>query len=119
VVTDDQRPANTMRVMPKTLAAFANGTRFSNAFAVTPPCCPSRATILSGGYAHNAGVKSQAPGPLDQTTLFPRCYRRAGTDRNRGEVPERMVADAHAAVLRPMGDDLPVQLGAPHLQRRR
>ena len=32
------------------------GTRFLNAFAATPLCSPSRATILTGQYAHTHGI---------------------------------------------------------------
>lgn len=32
------------------------GTRFLNAFAATPLCSPSRATILTGQYAHTNGI---------------------------------------------------------------
>jgi N-acetylglucosamine-6-sulfatase len=32
------------------------GTMFSRFFATTPLCCPSRASILRGQYAHNHGV---------------------------------------------------------------
>ncbi len=32
------------------------GARFLNAFASTPLCSPSRATILTGRYAHNHGI---------------------------------------------------------------
>ena len=81
-VTDDQRAANTMWVMPKTSRYFQRqGVRYPNAFAVTPLCCPSRATILTGRYAHNTGVRGNAPGSpraLDRTTLFPRLLQEAG-----------------------------------------
>jgi arylsulfatase A-like enzyme len=44
-------------VMPHTLRAIADqGVTFSNAFLTTPLCGPSRASILSGRYAHNTGV---------------------------------------------------------------
>jgi arylsulfatase A-like enzyme len=81
-VTDDQRAAGTMWVMPKTRRYFGEGgTHYPNAFAVTPLCCPSRATILTGRYAHNTGVRSNGPKKLralDRATLFPRLLREAG-----------------------------------------
>jgi arylsulfatase A-like enzyme len=43
--------------MKTTRAIFkANGTRYKNAVATTPLCCPARASIYSGQYAHNHGV---------------------------------------------------------------
>jgi arylsulfatase A-like enzyme len=79
VVTDDQAAMSTLWVMRKTQAALLDkGTRYLNAFSVTPLCCPSRATIFTGRYAHNTGVISQDPAPLDLTTLFPRLLQEAG-----------------------------------------
>jgi arylsulfatase A-like enzyme len=81
-VTDDQRATNTMWVMPKTSRYFQRqGARYPNAFAVTPLCCPSRATIFTGRYAHNTGVRGNGPRDvraLDRTTLFPRLLQEAG-----------------------------------------
>ena len=34
----------------------ANGTTFKNAYVTYPLCCPSRATILRGQYAHNTKI---------------------------------------------------------------
>jgi arylsulfatase A-like enzyme len=59
IVTDDQRATDdTMQVMPKTLQAFRDGgTEFTSAYATTTACCPSRASIFSGRYTHNHGVR--------------------------------------------------------------
>jgi N-acetylglucosamine-6-sulfatase len=61
VLTDDQEPAS-LRVM-KTVRRelIARGTSFENAYATLPQCCPSRATFLSGQYAHNHGVRGNEP----------------------------------------------------------
>ena len=56
IVTDDQR-YDTMEYMPETTAAlFDEGVEFKHAFVTTPLCCPSRASILTGSYAHEHGV---------------------------------------------------------------
>ncbi|MFO1071202.1 MAG: sulfatase [Geminicoccaceae bacterium] len=44
--------------MPEVQALAARGTSFTNAFAVTPMCAPSRATLLTGRYPQNTGVRS-------------------------------------------------------------
>lgn len=56
VMTDDQRAGElrAMRTVRTRLAA--EGVSFTNAFATFPLCCPSRATLLTGQYAHNHGV---------------------------------------------------------------
>jgi arylsulfatase A-like enzyme len=56
VVTDDQdlRSAEAMPALQKLIAA--PGATFRNAFVTTPLCCPSRASIFRGQYAHNHGV---------------------------------------------------------------
>ena len=78
-VTDDQRATSTMWVLPETKRNFVrNGVSYPNAFAVTPLCCPSRATILTGQYAHNHGVKGNGPPRLGRATLFPRLLQDAG-----------------------------------------
>jgi arylsulfatase A-like enzyme len=63
IISDDQR-YDTMDFMPRTKARiFDQGINFSNAYVTTPLCCPSRASILTGMYAHNHGVR------LNQDTL--------------------------------------------------
>jgi N-acetylglucosamine-6-sulfatase len=54
--TDDMNVTDLV-VMRKTLALLgAHGTTFRNSYVSYPLCCPSRATQLTGQYAHNHGV---------------------------------------------------------------
>jgi N-acetylglucosamine-6-sulfatase len=60
LMTDDQT-LESMSVMPKTRALMgARGTTFTRSFASYALCCPSRATLYTGQYAHNHGVLSNA-----------------------------------------------------------
>jgi arylsulfatase A-like enzyme len=79
VVTDDAR-AETLAAMPKTRRWLADGgVTFTQGYATTPSCCPSRASILSGRYVHNHGVRQQGLGQrLDQRTTLQRYLRDAG-----------------------------------------
>ena len=64
-VTDDQRRRGTLKVLPKTMETFREGgTEYVNGVVTTPLCCPSRASIFSGKYAHNHGVKNNNGAPL-------------------------------------------------------
>ena len=57
VMTDDQ-DFRSMPVMPKTQRLVGDrGATFDNAIVSFPLCCPSRATFMTGQYAHNHGVK--------------------------------------------------------------
>jgi arylsulfatase A-like enzyme len=78
IVTDDQ-PLGTLGAMPETRRLFAQGGRsYPNAYVTTPLCCPSRASILTGRYAHNHGVLTQEPQSFDVRTTIPRYLQRAG-----------------------------------------
>ena len=56
VVTDDMRSSD-WQALPRTRELLgARGVTFPNFFATTPVCSPSRASILTGLYAHAHGV---------------------------------------------------------------
>jgi N-acetylglucosamine-6-sulfatase len=56
VETDDQNLSD-VQYMTQTLSALgSHGTTFKNAYVEYPLCCPSRATFLTGQYAHNHHV---------------------------------------------------------------
>ena len=82
-MTDDQT-VESMRVMPNVRTLLADqGVTFDNSFVSYSLCCPSRATFLTGQYAHNHGVWSNAPpnggyDKLDRTNTLPVWLQRAG-----------------------------------------
>ena len=56
IMTDDQT-VDDLGVMPATRRAFLrHGVLFDDSTVSYPVCCPSRATYLTGRYAHNHGV---------------------------------------------------------------
>lgn len=61
VMTDDQR-LDDMKALRKTQRKIGDkGATFTESFASYPLCCPSRATYLTGRYAHNHGVRDGRP----------------------------------------------------------
>jgi N-acetylglucosamine-6-sulfatase len=83
VMTDDQA-LDTMRAMPRTRRLLGDrGVTFENAVVSFPLCCPSRATFLTGQYAHNHGVLDNHPPRggyhrLDAEHTLPVWLSRAG-----------------------------------------
>jgi N-acetylglucosamine-6-sulfatase len=83
VETDDQR-ADDLAAMPRTRALIGRaGIEFANSFVSLSECCPSRATLLTGQYAHNHGVRAIRPpfggfGRLDGAETLAVWLRRAG-----------------------------------------
>ena len=56
ILADDMRKDD-LAYMPKTRWLLKDeGMTFSKAYVSNPLCCPSRATIMRGQYAHNTGV---------------------------------------------------------------
>ena len=81
VMTDDQRvDEGSMATMEQTLARLGDeGRRFRRAYASTPLCCPSRASILTGQYAHNHRVlDNRRAHKLDQETTLEFNLKAAG-----------------------------------------
>lgn len=80
IVSDDQRAMDTMQAMPKTMSLFGDhGVQFDQFYVTTPLCCPSRATLLSGRYAHNNFVQNNLLGHnLDQHSTMEHYLDRAG-----------------------------------------
>ena len=61
LLTDDQTQAD-MRALSAVKRRIGGvGTTFARAFSSYPQCCPARATLLTGQYAHNHGVMGNTP----------------------------------------------------------
>ena len=82
-MTDDQR-VDEMAVLPAVRRLIVRpGAWFTRSFASFPLCCPSRATFLTGQYAHNHGVLDNRPPrggyyKLDSDETLPVWLQRAG-----------------------------------------
>ena len=57
----DFRRNGAYKYLPNIDRLANEGLRFSNMHATTPLCCPSRASLFTGQYAHRHGVMSNAP----------------------------------------------------------
>jgi N-acetylglucosamine-6-sulfatase len=84
VIETDDQTVEQMRVLGKTRRFLADqGLTFDNSFVSLSLCCPSRATFLTGQYAHNHGVVSNvAPDggyrKLNSSRTLPVWLKRAG-----------------------------------------
>ncbi|CAA9533116.1 MAG: Choline-sulfatase [uncultured Solirubrobacteraceae bacterium] len=85
IMTDDQTLAD-LEAMPRTQSLIGDaGTTFDRSYVSYPLCCPSRATYLTGQYAHNHGVRSTTPPEggfeaLDTRHTLPVWLEAAGYD---------------------------------------
>jgi arylsulfatase A-like enzyme len=83
LMTDDQTVAD-LEAMPRTRAVLTrHGVTFDRSYVSYPVCCPSRATYLSGQYAHNHGVLGLYPptggyGRFQHANALPVWLERAG-----------------------------------------
>ena len=81
VMTDDQTLASLSEMPNVAGLAEIGATEFTDAVVTTPVCCPSRATLLTGQYAHNHRVLANTPGYADlrgKANTLPVWLRRAG-----------------------------------------
>ncbi|MCC6456101.1 MAG: sulfatase [Caldilineaceae bacterium] len=79
IVTDDQN-VDSLPVMRK-LLSYPEGSwiKFNKAYANDSICCPARATLLTGQYAHHTGVLDNRSGNLlDDTNTLPVWLNNAG-----------------------------------------
>ena len=83
IMTDDQT-VEALGVMQATRALLGDaGAMFTRSYSSFPLCCPSRATFLTGRYAHNHGVlENEAPTGgyyrLDSRNTLPVWLQAAG-----------------------------------------
>jgi N-acetylglucosamine-6-sulfatase len=83
IMTDDQT-VGSLQVMGNVKRLLAErGASFANSFVSFSMCCPSRATFLTGQYAHNHGVLSNDPptggyAKLDHSNTLPVWLQNAG-----------------------------------------
>ncbi|KAM9306329.1 glucosamine (N-acetyl)-6-sulfatase (Sanfilippo disease IIID), b [Pholidichthys leucotaenia] len=72
ILTDDQDVVlGGMTPMKKTKLSIGDaGATFVNAFTVTPLCCPSRSSILTGRYPHNHEVRNNSLAGNCSSTLW-------------------------------------------------
>lgn len=84
VIETDDQTSEQMRVLRKTRRLLGNeGTTFDTSLVSLSLCCPSRATLLTGQYAHNHRVLANGPPTggyrrLNHRNALPVWLRRAG-----------------------------------------
>jgi N-acetylglucosamine-6-sulfatase len=83
IQTDDQAYMQlSRRRMPNVTRLLSrHGTRFTDYIASTAQCCPSRASLITGQYAHNHGVTSNPRGYralVDKRNVLPVWLQQAG-----------------------------------------
>ncbi len=86
ILTDDQRwdamscAGHPFLFTPNMDRIAKEGARFANAFVTTSLCSPSRASFLTGRYAHNHGVIDNTRGLNPSVPTFPQILQKAGYD---------------------------------------
>jgi len=84
IIVDDQRFdalgfMNDYAKTPNMDKIAKNGVHFKNAFVTTSLSSPSRASVLTGMYAHNHGIVDNNPNPVvNKLNYFPQELKKAG-----------------------------------------
>lgn len=84
LIESDDQTQDSMRYMPRTRRAIGDaGATFPTNVVNWPICCPSRATLQTGQYAHNHDVLGNSPpiggfNRLDTTRTLPVWLQRSG-----------------------------------------
>jgi len=83
VMTDDMAVGDLAQLPNVKRLLAAKGTTFTNAVDTFPLCCPSRATFITGQYAHNHGVIGNFwpygwYGMKDRRNILPAWMHQAG-----------------------------------------
>ncbi len=84
LITSDDQTKVELKWMPQTRQLLGRaGLTFKNMISPHPNCCPARAQILTGQYAHNNGVRMNSPPwggheGFDPRTALPAWLQEAG-----------------------------------------
>ena len=70
ILTDDQSMASLSAMPYLSSKPGGNWVEFTNAFVNVPFCCPSRASILTGQYAHHHGINNSNGARLDDSSTI-------------------------------------------------
>src|SRR5215204_7377041 len=95
ILADDMRKDD-LKYMQKTRSVLkTKGMSFSKAFVSNPLCCPSRATILRGQYAHNTGIWTNKN--VGRLAAVGQAYRNKGNEKD--NVATRLDAAGYRTAL--------------------
>ena len=81
IVLDDATYRGALDMLADSRARIVGsvGVAYRQSYVAIPSCCPERATLMTGQFPHNSGVRQQQlGGTLDKTRTLPADLHRAG-----------------------------------------